>query len=322
MIRVSVVVPTFNRAARLPALIAALEAQTLPSQDFEVIVADNGSEDQTKAVLADLRLRSKLDLQWVSISKNSGCPAPARNLAWRTARAPVVAFTDDDCLPSPRWLEAGLAKLEGSGVGIVQGRTLPDPSVPLEGWWRSIRVEEFSHRYETCNVFYRTDVLEAVGGFDEGAHFSLDAGLGGEDVDIGWKARRLGVAAEFAPEALVHHAVTHAGLAYHFRCALRLGNWPLLVRRFPEMRRELLFYRVFMGRRHIAFLAGVAGIAAAPFWLPALGLAAPYAVLFLVRNPPRFGRREIISKLLEVPFDAAVISGLVIGSIRERTLVL
>ncbi|MGH2725811.1 MAG: glycosyltransferase family 2 protein, partial [Actinomycetota bacterium] len=232
------------------------------------------------------------------------------------------AFTDDDCLPAPGWLEAGLARLDSSGAGIVQGRTLPDPAVQLEGWWRSITIDRFSHRYETCNIFYRTDVLRVLGGFDEGPKFDLKTGHGGEDVELGWRARRRGVEAIFAPEALVHHAVTFPGLGFLLRAAWHVGNWTILIRRFPEMRRELLVYRVFMGRRDGAFLAAVAGIAIAPVWLPALALAAPYALLWLGRNPPRLEWHAIIGKLAEVPFDAAVVAGLLVGSVRERTLVL
>ena len=130
--RVSVVIPTYERAARLPGLVAALEAQSLPLRDFDVIVSDDGSRDDTQAVLADLAARTRLALHVVNNPTNRG-PGRARNLAWRSSEAPIIAFTDDDCLPDPGWLEAGLARLENTSVGIVQGRTLPDPSAALGG---------------------------------------------------------------------------------------------------------------------------------------------------------------------------------------------
>jgi len=323
VIRVSVVVPTFERAARLPGLVAALEAQTLPRDEFEVIISDDGSSDETPQVLEDLRSRSGIDLRVERAPQNGGAAA-ARNLGWRAARAPVIAFTDDDCVPAPGWLEAGLAALEASGAGIVQGRTLPDPSVRREvGFWRSIAVEEFSNRYETCNIFYRIDVLRETNGFDAGFRLGLQTGISeGEDMELGWRARRLGVTGAFAAEALVHHAVTFPGLRFLLRSAFDVRNLATMVRRFPEMRKEILFMRVFLARRHVAFLAALGGIAVAPFWLPALALTAPYLGIWLGRPPRPVDKRSIIGKLAEVPFDVAIVSGLAVGSIRERTLIL
>lgn len=317
MIRVSVVVPTFNRAARLPGLVAALEAQTLPLEEFEVIVSDDGSGDETPAVLEDLRSRSRLDLRVVRMPANGGAGA-ARNLGWRAARGPVVAFTDDDCLPSRGWLEAGLAGLAGNSVGIVQGRTLPDPSADSQ-YGRTLKIEGFTQRYETCNIFYRTGVLRTVDGFDEGSVFRRRTPPFGEDTDVGWRARAQGVATEYVPDALVYHAVTQPTIPFKWRYALQCGNWATLVRRHPEMRKEMLSYRLFVTRAHLGFIAAVVGAAVAPFWLPALALAVPYVVH---RRPRSLSREALTGPFWDTLFDAMNLTGLILGSVRERTLVL
>src|SRR5438270_6893074 len=108
--RISVVVTTYERAASLARLVGGLESQTLGTDQFEVIVADDGSTDDTPHVLGRLRESTPLDLRVVRNDRNRG-PAAGRNLGWRVARAPVVAFTDDDCWPQPTWLEAGLAAM-------------------------------------------------------------------------------------------------------------------------------------------------------------------------------------------------------------------
>lgn len=311
MIRVSVVVPTYQRPARLPGLVAALEAQTLPVGEFEVIVADDGSGDETSAVLEDLRSSSRIDLQVLTAARNAG-PGAARNRGWRAARGPIVAFTDDDCMPSPGWLEAGLARMEGSSVDIVQGRTIPDPTVDsLNG--RSQRLETFTQRYETCNIFYRTDVLRAAGGFDETIYFF------GEDTDLGLRARAQGASMDFIAEALVYHEVTYPTVGTKWRYAVQHGNWALLVRRHPELRKEMLTYRLFTKRVHAGFISAVIGAAVAPFWLPALALAIPYVVH---RRPRALSREALTRPLWDTFFDAMNVSGLVLGSLRERTLVL
>jgi glycosyltransferase involved in cell wall biosynthesis len=310
--KVSVVVATFNRASRLRGLIEALGRQTLSPSDFEVIIADDASTDGTPDVLRDLQRTARVDLRVVRNEHNRG-PGAARNLGWRSGRAPIVAFTDDDCLPTPGWLEAGLGALRDQTVGVVQGRTIPDPSTPPERWAKTVQIEEFSKRFETCNIFYRADVLREIGGFDEDMPFF------GEDTVLGWTALRLGVRSVFAPDALVHHAVTYPGARYYRLWASQHGNWAILMKRFPEMRGEVLWMRLFLKRRHAALIGAVAGIAAGTVYPPAFALALPYV---WVQRPRSLHKQELVDHLLGTAFDAAVVAGLVKGSVKERTLVL
>jgi glycosyltransferase involved in cell wall biosynthesis len=316
--KVSVAVSTYRRAALLPRLIEALEKQTLPLDEFDVVIANNASPDDTEAVLARLVEQSPLQLRVVRTEINHG-PGPARNLAWRASTAPVIAFTDDDCLPAPGWLEAGLARLESSQAGIVQGRTLPDPNATLERWAVTQRIEEFSQLYETCNIFYRTSVLEDAGGFDESLPSLGENPPWGEDTILGWTARRMGVEAVFEPDAIVYHSVGYPGATYYRRWASQHGGWATMIKRFPEMREEVLWMRVFTKRRHAALLGAAAGIAAGVFWPPAFALVLPYA---WHQRPRSLNREELLDHLLGTAFDAAVVAGLVRGSVKERTIVL
>lgn len=294
-------------------MVAALEAQTLPRDQFEVIISDDGSRDDTPAVLADLSDRSGLDLRVIRAPRNRG-PGPARNAGWRAARAPVVAFTDDDCMPSPGWLEAGLAALESTRAGIIQGRTIPDPASPLDiRISRSQRIEEFSNRYETCNIFYRTDILRAMNGFDESIYFF------GEDTDLGWRAAAEGTRSSYAADAFVYHEVIPHTVRWRWKYSLQHGNWALLIRRYPQMRKEMLIYRFFTNRVHVGFLAALTGAVVAPFWLPGLALAIPYV---WHRRPRGLHRAALVGPLLDTLYDAMMVFGLVVGSVRQRTLVL
>lgn len=312
MTKVSVVVPTFQRASSLPGLIAALEAQTLPAGDFEVIVVDDASADDTQKVLADLASRARLRLRVMRNEHNSG-PGATRNAGWRASDAPIVAFTDDDCTPSPGWLEAGLRAFDREQAGIVQGRTLPDPDAPKKGWGKTVCVERLTLLYESCNIFYRTDVLRAAGGFDERIRVPF-----GEDTAAGWEARRQGIGAVFAPDALVYHSVAYPGMRYWWRYAMMHANFPVLVRRFPEMRRDLLWLHLFLWRERAVFDAALAGLVAGIFWWPAFFLMAPYAY---VRRPRELSVAELKSVLSQIAMDPAILAGLLVGSVRERTLV-
>ena len=308
----AVIIPTYQRADRLPGIVAALEQQTLARSDFEVLISDDCSTDETAGLLDRLASRTPLTLRIMRTKRNSG-PAVARNIAWRATDAPVLAFMDDDCVPAPGWLEAGAAYFEEPDVGIVQGRTLPDPSVPV---WRGAgtqRIERFTNRYEACNIFYRREALSAVGGFDETIYFF------GEDTVPGWAVRRLGAGYRFAPDALVHHEVVHRGIRWHIRWARLHRHWPMLVRRFPEMRRELLRARIFLFPGHAALLAAVVGTALGAFWRPGFALTAPF---FARYTPLTLRPEEFVSKLADLGFDAIVVASLIDGSIRERTLML
>ena len=315
-LRVSVVIATYNRAGLLPRLIAALEAQTLPAGAFEVIFVDDGSTDGTVEVLAALARRSALSIQILGDGRNRR-QAAARNIGWSKARAPVVAFTDDDCVPTPTWLEQGLQAL-GAEPRIVVGSTLPDPAQQhlLGPFSRTITVRDATY-FETCNIFYRRSDLEAAGGFDEA--FSRH---GGEDTDLGWRIRRRGVEGVFAPEALVHHDVKPSDLRAATRDALKWTGIPRVVRLHPEGR-GYLYGGLFWKPSHPAALAAVAGLLLAPKKRAALALAIPW-IWYRVRTAPlAVGPRQ---RWLVLPgallVDLAEITAMVRGSISSRTIVL
>jgi GT2 family glycosyltransferase len=210
---VSVVVPTYSRQARLQRLIEALDHQDL-DDPFEVIVVDDASTDDTADVLARLA-SARPHLRWERQPVNGG-PARARNTGWRLARAPLVAFTDDDCVPSPGWLRALLAR--AATADIVQGAVEPDPA-QLRGagpFSRTLRADGAVF-FQTANVLYRRTVLEELDGFDE--RFPKAAG---EDTELAYRAMAVGRRATFAPDALVHHDVSPSDLRAHVR---DIGRW-------------------------------------------------------------------------------------------------
>ena len=124
---ISVMVSTWNRSGYLDDLHRTLVAQTLAADQFEVVVVDNGSADDTAEVLAALAESSPLRLAVVRLDENRG-PAGGRNAAAAHCRAPLIAVTDDDCLPTPAWLIGIVASFDADDVVLVQGRVDPDPA--------------------------------------------------------------------------------------------------------------------------------------------------------------------------------------------------
>ena len=308
---VSVVCATYRRPEALGRLLAALAAQDLP-EPFEVIVSDDGSGDlsQTRALIA----ASPLDVRLLENPVNRG-PGAARNVGWRAARAPYVAFTDDDCQPTAGWLTAGLARVRDGGV-IVVGKVDPDPGQQHQAgpWSRSLTIRD-ARFMQTANTFYARADLEAVGGFDEVFR------NGGEDTDLGMRViEQLSRERVFEPQAYVLHDV-HPGTARSLArsSATRWTDLPLVLRRHPEMR-TATHHRVFWKRTHPATLLALVGLAAAPLAPLTALLVAPWLVDRGWRHPAPGARLRTLPGTFLV--DTAEVVGCVRGSIRHRSLLL
>jgi hypothetical protein len=245
-VRVSVIVPVRNRRSLLAQMLDALDAQEF--QAFEVIVVDDGSTDGSDA----LAERTTIAGSAVRLVRSSGRGAvEARIAAVDVAAGEILAFTDSDCRPAPGWLARGVAAID-AGADVVNGLTLPDGAVgPLE---RSVWSGE-ENLYPTCNVFYRREAYDKVGGFDRtatlrwGFRFSERArGLGAcEDTLLGWQVRRAGIAVH-EPEALVLHHVFPADLGEWMSRGVMLGSFPAVIREIPELRETIVPRGILFGQ--------------------------------------------------------------------------
>ncbi|MGI8413537.1 MAG: glycosyltransferase family 2 protein [Solirubrobacteraceae bacterium] len=260
--RVSVVISTHNRPVRLARLLAGLRAQTLARATFEVVVIDDGSGPGTDTVIAGETARAELALRTVRHPVARG-PAAGRNSGWRLARAPLIAFTDDDCVPDAHWLSAALDVAEHHPEAIIQGLTTPNPSELADDGLltRSVRIEHLGPQYETCNIFYPRSVLQSLAGFDE--RFGLSPG--GEDTDLAWRAIGAGCETVFACEAIVFHAVEPVGVGGMLRVAAR---WTSTTRVFADhpQTRSMLYRRVFWNVWHYLLWRSLLALLA-PRWL-------------------------------------------------------
>lgn len=253
---ISVVVATRNRAVRLAALLESLRGQTLDGSEFEVVVVDDGSTDGTTALLEAEAARDGLNLRGLRRRGRSG-PAAARNHGWREGTGALVAFTDDDCVVAPGWLESGLRASREHSDAFVQGRTDPIPEeLPQLGpFARTLEIHALGPHYETCNVFYPRSLLERLEGFDESF-----PDPGGEDADLGWRAIEGGAGAVFADDVRVFHAVNQLGPLGKLKVAARWTGAMQAYRRHAGLR-EGLTHRVFWKGSHYLLVRGMVGLA-------------------------------------------------------------
>ena len=167
---VAVIVPVYDDAERLTRCLRALEEQTYPADQYQVLVVDNGSSEDIAGVCrAFPRVRCLLEPRPGSYA--------ARNKGIASTDGELLAFTDSDCLPHRDWLERGAAHLQAEpDLGMVGGNVLVFPKDPS----RKTAVElyesafafpqrqriEAEHWSVTANLLVRRDVMEAVGPFD------------------------------------------------------------------------------------------------------------------------------------------------------------
>ena len=318
---VSVIVPTRNRRRLLRELLDGLARQTFT--DYEVIVVDDGSTDGSDEEIAlDARAGRPVRL----VQGDGRGAVNARLSGVENARADLLAFTDDDCVPAPDWLAAGVRALE-AGADVVQGATRArGPVRPLD---RTIMVNRHDGLYNTCNVFYRRSAFEKAGGFDTDAGARLSfrpgaaaRGLGfGEDALVGWRVRRCGRAA-FAPDAVVEHQVFPPDINDSVRRAWMTGAFPALVGEIPELRDTALAHRFFLGTTRVPLyasallaLTGQRRLAAACFGAWILRHAST-----MTRGVSM--RRFVLGLPGTLVVDGTTAVALVVGSARARQVVL
>ena len=253
---VAVVVSTRNRAQQLAEMLDALAQQTLDPERFEIVIVDDASTDHTPHVLASESSRERLRLHTIR-REASGGAAIGREDGWRATEAPIIAFTDDDCVPDPRWLESGLQAVGENPGAIVQGRTAPRPDElhKTGPFSRTIDVCELDHAFQTTNIFYPRELLERVDGFDTDAYAGA---VGGEDTDLAWRAIEVGADAVFASDSLVYHAVNVLGARGLLRVASR-WTAALPYAHHAEIRRRHFRYGLFRKPTHLLLTLAVCG---------------------------------------------------------------
>jgi glycosyltransferase involved in cell wall biosynthesis len=325
---VSVVVPTRNRAPWLGYLFDSLSRQAYPSRLVEIVIVDNSSTDNTEEVVRQWSEVLPFEIRFVR-KQNKG-PASSRNYGVVHSTGEILAFTDSDCMPDPRWLLNGVGAL-GSGIGLVTGPIYPRRTDDTHFFFNAqlAPVLRDTGVYRTANLIVPRYVFDQVHGFDEG--YALARGgalLGGEDTDLGWRIKRRGYVADFRPDVIVIHIATPISVRDWVMRPQAVQVIPKLVRSIPELRKSVLWHRYFLSKLDFMFLLGLAGLLAAfvLHWWPLALL--PVGFLWTTRNTyagmvrkRRFDKALVMAFLLwtRSALNVFVLAG---ASARYRRLVL
>jgi glycosyltransferase involved in cell wall biosynthesis len=194
---VSVIVPVRDMDDEVRALLGALDRQTVPREQFEIVVAGDGSVSASLAALStgDDHVRVLAGPRLNSYA--------ARNRAVAAAKGSVIASCDADCRPMPEWLERGVTALQAADV--VGGAILFVPPA-RQTIWALLDMTTFLDQKRavrsgyavTANMFFRRELFDRMGGFD-------DSQPNQGDYDFVSRCVRAGATLVFAPDAVVLH---------------------------------------------------------------------------------------------------------------------
>lgn len=237
--RASVVVATYNRPELLLRLLGQIGAQSLPAEDYEVIVVDDGSAEPVEPRLRPTAFPFALR---VETQPNAGAAA-ARHRGALAARGEVLVIVDDDMQVGPDFLERHLALHPPGTRRVVLGRIVADPAarMPLFERWHARMLDDLAegvsggrlkprgnHLY-TGNVSLRREDYLAVGGFDPSLGHS-------EDAELGLRLEKAGATFVFSEEARSLHGSDHASLSAWRRRAFLYGVFDHRIgRKHPEL---------------------------------------------------------------------------------------
>lgn len=219
---INVIVPVLNGADFLPLCLEGLRRQTYPGKILPVVIND-GSTDDTSAAACSFK-------EIMLIEQENRGRSAARNHGIANSSAPVIAFTDADCIPQPDWLATLMSRLsEMERRGVVSGAMVIPPDSNL---WQRLDHQAWAHSTgptapagptlfgSTANmILYRT-VFNEVGGFDSRL-------IGSEDSDLAFRIHRAGYQNYFEPKAVVVHNHPRRTLNAFLRQRYNYGRWTI-----------------------------------------------------------------------------------------------
>ncbi|HJQ25700.1 MAG TPA: glycosyltransferase [Blastocatellia bacterium] len=225
--RLSVVVCSYNGARTIGDCLRALDRLDYPN--YEVIVVDDGSTDDTAMIARRHRVR-------LMRTENCGLSS-ARNTGLAAATGEIIAYIDDDAYPDPHWLNylaatfastthagVGGPNLAPAGDGLIASCVAHSPGGPIH----VLLSDRIAEHIPGCNMAFRKRCLEAIGGFD------TQFRVAGDDVDVCWRLQERGWTLGFSAAAVVWHHRRNSVRAY-WRQQQGYGKAEaLLERKWPE----------------------------------------------------------------------------------------
>ncbi len=242
---VSVIIPTFNRRDVLIKALHALSSQTLPPSKYEIVVADDGSDDGTEASVQSFAQSCPVKLTYTR-DRNRGANA-ARNRAIARSHGNILLIINDDTIAIPEFVEYHLNahRAHPDETVAVLGRMTISPEVPYS-LFADLHLDAAYRQFEgkrdldwtaffTCNVSLKAAFLLRCGQFDERLRWH-------EDIELGERLDRHGLRVLYEPRALgyhLHFLTENDYLGIARREGIALADWfakdPALVPKLAQL---------------------------------------------------------------------------------------
>jgi glycosyltransferase involved in cell wall biosynthesis len=235
--RISVIVPTFNRASMLRNCIESLLRQTLDSTLYEVIIVDNNSRDATRETTHEYVGLQRSNIRYVH-EPQQGLQY-ARNTGAKAAQTAILAYTDDDAICDERWLEALLRTYDDEEIGCAGGKIIVKWDKEPPAWvlpysdflgqldetthGSAFRILQPGEYIWGGNCSIRKSLLFELGGFNMDQ--VGEALTGDSEVGLWIKAHKKGIKIAWVPDAIVWHMQTVDKNASLPDMKRRFRNW-------------------------------------------------------------------------------------------------
>jgi glycosyltransferase involved in cell wall biosynthesis len=225
-IKVTVAIPTYNRADFLRQTLAGIDVQQFPREHFEVLVIDNNSSDHTREVVAEFA-KSRPAPRYVHEGRQG--LDYARNRAISEARGDIIVFGDDDILVQPDWIAQMTVPLLADGahrIGAVGGEVIPVFPDGLPDWVREWHAPlafrpdtgplDAKHAPMGANLAFPKWIFDQFGPF----HTALDRAAGnyfsGGDSEMIRRVRAAGLEVWFSAAAAVKHQMPASRTSFRY----------------------------------------------------------------------------------------------------------
>jgi glycosyltransferase involved in cell wall biosynthesis len=233
---ISVVIPTYNRAEALELTLQHLARQTLPHEQFEVIVVDDGSNDHTEQVVA----KRSWPFPLTYLKQMNRGAAATRNLGVAQARADLILFLDADVIPEPQLLAAHIQSHTEAPHHLVVGRVKPWPKNSKSWYEQVVDPESVGMDYGDQprilpfymalggNFSINRQAFAEIGGYDE--NFPA---AGAEETEFAYRAEMRNYSLRYQPVAVGYHNHPRTLMQRLHQQAAHMRSMALLITKHP-----------------------------------------------------------------------------------------
>ncbi len=207
---ISIITPTYNRADELDYLINSISNQTIDLSNIELIISDDGSDDDTESVIRSWK--EKVDFNILYINQKNKGPGAARNHGLENSSGDLIFFIDSDCEAHKTWIEIIIKEYSQNGFDACGGPdgakndfTLLQKAIDFSmtsflttGGIRGHHQKMIAKFYpRTHNMCITKEVYDRIGGFGSLRH--------GQDIEFSNRIKKAGFQIRFIKDALVYH---------------------------------------------------------------------------------------------------------------------